>query len=147
MTGSYNIEDKSVMINATKAQNKSRLQELIDFAKISGFTRLGIATCKVLQSYADKLAELLKSAGFEVYTINCRESGLDSSIICEEMSGSCCDPLSQADYLNSMQTELNIEVGLCLGHGLLFRKYSKAMVTTFLVKDFVTKHKTIQNLE
>ena len=43
-------------------------------------------------------------------------------------------------------SELNIIVGLCLGHGLLFEKHSAAPVTTFLVKDFATGHKTAESL-
>lgn len=54
--------------------------------------------------------------------------------------------MSQAEYLNGKGTELNIIVGLCLGHGLLFEKHSAAPVTTFLVKDFATGHKTAESL-
>lgn len=146
MTGEYNNEDKAVMKLTAQAKNKSRLQELIDFAKVSGFKKLGIANCKGVQPYANKLTELLREAGFEVVAVNCRESGLDACQIDPEMSGGCCDPLSQASVLNAAETDFNINVGLCLGHGLLFQKYSKAEVTTFLVKDFATGHKTIENL-
>ena len=41
---------------------------------------------------------------------------------------------------------MNINVGLCLGHELLFEQHSAAPVTTFLVKDFATGHKTVENL-
>lgn len=146
MAVKYNTQDKNLMIMTAKSKNKSRLQELIDFAHVSGAKKLGIANCKSMQPYADKLAELLVDAGFEVFSINCRESGLDGSDICEEMVGSCCDPVSQAEYLNEKATDLNIEIGLCLGHGLLFRKYSKAMVTTFLVKDFANHHNIVEAL-
>lgn len=142
----YINEDKEVMINAAKAKSKSRLQELIGFAKISGFKKLGIANCKGVQEYADKLAEKLKGEGFEVIAVNCKESGLDGCDICEEMSGPCCDPISQADFLNAQNTDFNINVGLCLGHGLLFQKYSKAEVTTFLVKSFEHHHNIIDAL-
>lgn len=42
--------------------------------------------------------------------------------------------------LNDLQTDLNIIVGLCIGHDILFTKYSEAPVTTFIVKDRVTGH-------
>ena len=90
--------------------------------------------------------QLLEEAGFEVFIINCKESGLKASELNEELHGPSCDPLSQADYLNEKGTELNIIVGLCLGHGLLFEKHSAAPVTTFLVKDFATGHKTAESL-
>lgn len=144
MTGLYNDSDCEVMINAAKAKNKSRLQELIDFAKISGFKKLGIANCKGVQEYADKLMTLLKAENFEVVAMNCKESGLNGCDICAEMKGACCDPISQAQYLNEQKTDLNINVGLCLGHGLIFQKYSKAEVTTFWVKSFAQNHNIIE---
>lgn len=147
MTCSYQEHDREIMKISAAAKNQSRLRELIDFAKACGFRKLGIANCKGVQPYAEKLAELLTAAGFEVAAVNCKESGLDGAEICETMAGACCDPISQAKFLNENQTDFNINVGLCLGHGLLFQKYSKAQVTTFLVKDFVTGHKTIENLQ
>lgn len=146
MTCDYKSEDCEVMIKSAKAKSKSRLQELIDFAKISGFKKLGIANCKGVQEYADKLVERLKAEGFDVVALNCKQSGLDGCEICEEMSGPCCDPISQAKYLNEQQTDFNINVGLCLGHGLLFQKYSKAEVTTFLVKSFAHNHNIVEAL-
>lgn len=136
----YDDADKDVMLRSAQAKSKSRLQELINFAKASGFKKLGIANCKGVQKYADKLVELLRNAGFEVYAVNCRESGLCGDEICDTMSGACCDPVFQAKYLNEQKTDFNIAVGLCLGHGLLFQKYSEAEVTTFLVKDFAHNH-------
>lgn len=143
----YNNDDKEIMLNTFKSRNKSRLQELIGFAKNSGFNKIGIANCKAVQPYADKLREVLQEHKFEVFSINCKDSGLNGNYICDEMSGACCDPLYQAQYLNSKNTDLNINVGLCLGHGIIFSKHSHAPVTTFLVKDFSTEHKTIEILK
>ncbi len=142
----YGQSDVEVMKVSFLARNKSRLQELIDFAKVSGYRKLGVANCKGVQPYADKLVELLKEAGFQVVAVNCKESGLQACTLSDEMTGPSCDPLYQAAVLNEEKTELNINVGLCLGHGLLFQKYSHAPVTTFLVKDFATGHKTVENL-
>ena len=36
--------------------------------------------------------------------------------------------------------DMNIIMGLCVGHDMLFNKYSEAPVTTLLVKDRVTGH-------
>lgn len=143
----YTTNDKKEMILAAKAKDKSRLQELVNFARLSGFKKLGIANCKGMQEYADSLVELLRQQGFEVCAVNCKESGLQGCDICAEMSGPCCDPVSQAQYLNAAKTDFNINVGLCLGHGLLFQKYSQAEVTTFLVKDFATGHKPVESLK
>lgn len=145
----YSIEDKEEMIKANVARlnaHKSRLQELIEFIKVSGFQKIGIANCLSMQKYADKLAEILRENGFTVFSVNCKESGLDGCVICEEMKGPCCDPISHAKFLNDQKTEFNINVGLCLGHGLLFQKYSRAPVTTFIVKDFAHEHNVAASL-
>ena len=51
-----------------------------------------------------------------------------------------CNPIGQAIFLNEAKTELNIILGLCVGHDSLFIKYSKAPVTVFAVKDRVLGH-------
>lgn len=144
----YSIEDKEEMkrtrVALVKAR-KSRLQELIEFIKVSGFKRIGVANCFSMQKYADNLVAVLREQGFEVFGVNCKESGLDGCLISEDMKGPCCDPVSQAAFLNEQKTDLNIEVGLCLGHGLLFQKYSHAPVTTFIVKDFAHNHNVVES--
>lgn len=142
----YKGSDVETMKITAKTKNKSRLKELINFAKLSGFKRLGIANCISVCKYADKLKSLLETEGFSVEMIHCRESGFDGSAICDTMSGSCCDPLSQAEYLNAKKTELNIVLGLCVGHGLIFQKHSDAPCTVFLVKDAETKHNPLLHL-
>ncbi len=42
---------------------------------------------------------------------------------------------------------MNIAVGLCVGHDMLFNKYSEAPVTTIIVKDRVNSHNPIKALE
>ena len=143
----YNTEDTKIMYNTFKSRNKSRLQGLINFAKECDFKKIGIANCKTVQPYAETLINILKDAGFEVHSINCKDSGLDGRTVCNDMAGPCCDPLSQAQYLNSKNTDLNINLGLCLGHGIIFSKHSIAPVTTFLVKDFATAHSPIEHLK
>ena len=54
------------------SKNKSRLQELIDFSKLSGFERLGIASCAGMLAYAKNWLFLLQEAGFEVYLVHCK---------------------------------------------------------------------------
>ena len=81
----YSIEDKEEMIKANVARlnaHKSRLQELIEFIKVSGFQKIGIANCLSMQKYADKLAEILRENGFTVFSVNCKESGLDGPMHC-----------------------------------------------------------------
>ena len=50
-------------------------------------------------------------------------------------SNSTCNTLGQAEILNKEKTQLNFIVGLCIGHDIIFSEYSKAPVSTLLVKD------------
>ena len=146
--GQYSDVEIKEMEIVKNSLNKSRLQELINYAKNFNYKKLGIANCLSMQVYADKLAEILRDEGFEVITINCKNSGLQNKdLFGENVAGPSCDPLSQAEFLNNQNTDLNINVGLCLGHGILFDKHSKVPTTTFVVKDFATKHHSIDNLE
>ena len=54
-----------------------------------------------------------------------------------------CNPVAQARFLNQMKTDLNLIVGLCVGHDMLFTKYSDAPVTTLVVKDRVMGHNPV----
>ena len=51
-----------------------------------------------------------------------------------------CNPILQAKLLNEAKTDLNLVVGLCVGHDSLFYKYSEALTTTVVTKDRVLGH-------
>ncbi len=48
--------------------------------------------------------------------------------------------------MNRAKTDMNVIVGLCVGHDMLFVKYSDAPVTTLVVKDRVTGHNPVSVL-
>jgi len=51
-----------------------------------------------------------------------------------------CNPIAQAEILNEAKTDLNILLGLCVGHDTLFMRYARAPVTVLAVKDRVLAH-------
>ena len=57
-----------------------------------------------------------------------------------------CNPILQAKILNEKETDLNIVVGLCVGHDSLFYKYSEALCTTLVTKDRVLGHNPVAAL-
>lgn len=58
-----------------------------------------------------------------------------------------CNPIAQAELLNEVGTEMNIIVGLCVGHDALFIRHSKAPVTVLATKDFVYNHAPLECLK
>ena len=123
----------------------TRVEETIDFARRMGFHRLGIATCVGLLRESRALARVLRANGFEVYSIACKAGMADKTLVgidedCKAVGPNMCNPILQAMHLNRLGTELNIVVGLCVGHDSIFYKYSQALTTTLVVKDRVTGH-------
>jgi len=63
-----------------------------------------------------------------------------------EGNGIMCNPSGQADYLKVNNTELNISMGLCIGHDMIFNQKSNVAVTTLVVKDRVNNHNPIEGI-
>ncbi|MCQ2444903.1 MAG: DUF1847 domain-containing protein [Mailhella sp.] len=146
----YGDENLRILITATDiefdgAGRWPRVRETIEFARRMGYTKLGIATCVGLMHESAILAKLLKRSGFEVFSVACKVGLLKKTEMgipaCRTGSRpNLCNPVLQADFLNSHGTELNIVMGLCVGHDIIFSRYSKAGVTTLVTKDRVTGH-------
>lgn len=120
-----------------------RAREIMEFAKRMGWTKIGIATCGGLLKESGTFAKILESNGFKVFGISCKagmvpkvDMGIDPK--CEAVGCNICNPILQAKMLNDAGTELNVVIGLCVGHDSLFYKYSEACTTTLLTKDRVT---------
>ncbi len=139
-----NILEVSARIEGEHYMEWTRLEEIISFAEQMGYTRIGISHCIGLTTEAKYLLEALERK-FTVHSICCKFSGIDkkdfnlTQINCNRYEATC-NPIGQAMVLNDLKTDLNIIVGLCIGHDILFTKYSDAPVTTFIVKDRVTGH-------
>ena len=128
----------------------TRIEEIIGFAKQMGYKQIGIANCAGLTNEAKQLKEILDQK-FNVHAVCCKFSGIDKkdfslTQISEDRYEAICSSIGQALVLNDLKTELNIIVGLCVGHDILFTKYSEAPVTTFVVKDRVTGHNPVVTL-
>lgn len=122
------------------ANKWARVQEVVFFAREMGFTRIGIASCLSYAHEAGMLAEALRAEGFEVVDAMCKMGGLRQSSIGlrkdeTKPDGALCNPVMQADALNHAETDMNLVVGLCLGHDMLFNRHALALTTTLAVKD------------
>ena len=146
-------ENRRSMIAAAEVEHDyylqyTRIEEIMAYARKKGMKKLGIATCVGLIKESRKLAEILRYNGFEVYGIACKagtQKKVDIGIPgrCNAVGANICNPILQAKVLNEAKTDLNIVVGLCVGHDSLFYKYSDALVTTAVTKDRVTGHNPV----
>ncbi len=147
------------MIRGRIISVRPRMLEIIKFSQMMGWKKLGVAFCTGLSDEARRVVEILEKAGFEVCSVRCKCGGIDKTElgVPEEHKivslygelgrfEAACNPIVQAEVLNSENVDLNIIVGLCIGHDILFTKYSNAPVTTLIVKDRVTGHNPVASL-
>ncbi|MEE1233456.1 MAG: DUF1847 domain-containing protein [Phocaeicola sp.] len=140
--------NKEIMIASAEVEYEgycqwTRVQEIMEFARKINARKIGIANCIGLINEARIFARILRANGFEVYSVICKVAGKPKSsvgipAVCESIGAAMCNPILQARLLNNAQTDLNVVIGLCVGHDSLFYKYSDAYVTTLVTKDRVT---------
>jgi len=144
----YSDEDKHILKTAEDSLDSKldRVDEIIAYAHEAGLNKIGIANCTVFNKEALLLSEILTENGFTVETVNCKHGKVPFTDLVEGYRGISCNPAGQAKYLEEKGTELNIMMGLCLGHDMIFNAKSAAPVTPLVVKDRVLKHYTIDKL-
>ena len=144
-------ENNRISVTSAVIENEfylryTRVEETIEFAKRMGFKKIGIATCVGLLRESRVLAGILRENGFQVFSAACKVGSFkkeDVGVSAEDITKTgpfMCNPIMQAELLNKEGSELNIVMGLCVGHDSLFYKYSEALVTTLVSKDRVLAH-------
>ncbi len=142
------ISKAAAEIEGTYYGKLTRVEEIIAFARRIGAKKIGIATCIGLMNETRTFVKILKAKGLESYSVICKVGSTDKTEVgipeelkvqkgCHE---ALCNPVLQARLLNREKTDLNVIVGLCVGHDSIFIKYSKAPVTTLITKDRVLGH-------
>jgi len=133
---------------------KPRIQEICEFARKMGYTRLGLVFCIGLYREAEVVARILQNQGFETVSVVCKVGSIpkeeigvkDSEKIFIGQYESMCNPILQAGIVNEAKTDFNILLGLCVGHDSLFFKYAEAPATVLAVKDRVTGHNPVASI-
>ena len=132
----------------------TRVEEILAFARRIGAKKIGIASCVGLATESKVFAEILKVNGFDVFMAICKVGSRDKCEIGlkEEQKirpntfEPMCNPVLQAEYLNKAKTDLNVIMGLCVGHDSLFIKHAEATTTYLVVKDRVLGHNPVAAL-
>jgi uncharacterized metal-binding protein len=119
---------------------RTRIEEALDFAKEMSITIVGFAVCVAFGKELEVIRSLFEQAGIEVFSAGCqigRSTATDRGLPQLEAypANSTCNPIAQAEILNKAETQLNYIIGLCMGHDILFNRYSRAPVSTLIVKD------------
>lgn len=91
------------------------------------------------------MTKILRKRGFAVFGVCCKVSATEKEcvgITAEQLAGFktgpiMCNPIMQAKLLNREQTDLNLVMGLCVGHDSLFLKYAESPCVSLVIKDRV----------
>ena len=127
---------------------KTRLQETWEFALRMGYQRVGLAFCIGLHREATLVARALEAHGLEVLSVACKVGGVPKETLGVEDKQKVhpggrepmCNPAAQAMLLDQAGSQLNILLGLCVGHDALFIQHAAAPCTVLAVKDRVLGH-------
>jgi len=141
----------SALVEAEGYMKWTRVEDTMEFARRMNFVRLGVACCVGLAQEGKVLTDILESNGFEVTSVFCKTGGVskeelglkDGEKVRPGTFEPICNPVAQALIMNKAKTELNIIVGLCVGHDSAFIKYSEAPVTVLVAKDRVLCHNPV----
>jgi len=142
------IAHAAALVEAKGYMKWTRVEDTIEFARLMGYEKLGIACCLGLKREGAILEDILQSNGFQVASVICKTGGVpkeeldikDEEKVHPGRFEAMCNPIAQAMLLEEAGSQLNILVGLCVGHDALFAKASKAPVTTLVAKDRVLCH-------
>ena len=125
----------------------NRVQEIKNFARKAGIKRIGIAHCVSFPKEKEAVEEFL-SEEFEVFSIDCKCGRISKQeMLGTSGNGFMCNPAGQAEYLKENNTELNISMGLCVGHDMVFNQKSSAPVSVLVVKDHANKHNPMASIK
>ncbi len=138
----------SALVDNGRAGKLSRIIELVEFIKMKKYPSVGLAYCFSMEKTAGKVRGILTSAGISVVSSRCTTGGVKECEINPEKTGNAvsCNPAGQAHYLNT-HASFVVEMGLCLGHDVLFHQELKVPFTVLIVKDRVHNHNPLAGIE
>ena len=112
-------------IKVTKIDTEDRMNEIKKQAQDSGFKV--ISTC-------------CKTGSVKKEKVGVPEEFIGISKTGYPIGNITCNPVAQALLLNKAKTDLNLIIGLCVGHDVAFTKLSNAPVSTLIAKDRSMPH-------
>jgi uncharacterized metal-binding protein len=143
-----NIHRSSTLIEKEGYGFWPRVREVVELCRRLNVRRIGVAFCVGLSDEASKLDKVFEAWGLDVYSVACKCGSIDKTRIGLKEEDKIepghyepiCNPILQAMVLNRVGTELNVVVGLCVGHDTIFMRFSKAPIVYLIAKDRATGH-------
>jgi uncharacterized metal-binding protein len=142
------VQAAAEIVDDGRAGTLSRIEELIEFSKLMGYKKIGLAYCWGLTDLASAVRAVFKANGLRAVGVSCTVGGFRQSEVNEKsgLPGASCSPLNQAAQLNADGADLAVVIGLCMGHDVLFTRAFQGDVTTLLVKDRPYNHNPLEGI-
>lgn len=142
------VKSSSTLVDDGRAGELSRFQEVVEFCQLQGYENIGLAYCFGLETLAQDIRSKMNVAGLNLIPARCSMGGVKESDINPEKTNEVysCNPAGQAEFLNR-HADFVIEVGLCLGHDVIFHQQLKVPFTVLLVKDRVYAHCPLEGIK
>ncbi len=122
---------RSAAVEAQGYCRWTRLREVGEFARLMGFQRVGLAHCPDMAMEAQRVAVFFQGLK------------LEPSLPPPSKAG---DPLGQADFFANEGTDLNVLVGMCVGHEVLFLRATQAPTAGLIARDTRLHHNPVAAL-
>jgi uncharacterized metal-binding protein len=148
------LTDAAERVKAKAGSGWCRIEEVMEYARQLGATRLGITFCVGFRHEARTLAEILRANQFQVSSACCKTGSVPKEAlgISEEQkvrpdhAEMICNSLAQAELLNRDGVELVLLLGQCVGHDSHTMQHLEAPVVCVVAKDRVLGHNTVAAL-
>lgn len=119
------LAEQSARVESAGYGRWPRLREVAEVAMAMGWHRVGVGHCPDTGREAELASRYFRSRGLEVSLPPTADD---------------CAPVEQAARFAADETDLNVIVGMCVGHDALFIRHSSAPVTSLLVRDRRLRH-------
>jgi uncharacterized metal-binding protein len=120
---------EAARIEAEGYRKWTRTREVFELISRLGAKTIGLAYCPDMEPEVRTYARMMEEQGLRL-------------VLPQPLSGGACGPLEQASLLNDANTDLNVLVGMCVGHDALFMRASQARVAALIARDTFLQHNT-----
>ncbi|MCP4138493.1 MAG: DUF1847 domain-containing protein [bacterium] len=140
---SYELsKSASSLIDNGRAGTLGRLEEIIEFSKMNKYKKIGLAYCIGFDPIIKELSNILRENSLEPIPVVCTAGGVQEKDIdpSKTVETTSCNPAGQAILFNEQKVDFIIEIGLCLGHDVIFHSKIDIPFSVLIVKDRVNYH-------
>ncbi len=118
-------DSRELLINSAQVEAEgyckwTRLEEAAEFARLMGFVKIGLPHCPDMSDEAAQIRTYLRGLGLEAYV----------SPPAVEV-----DPSGQADFFAGAGVDLNLIVGMCVAHEVVFLSRTEGPAISLIARD------------